>query len=60
MFMVSSLLEQLILLMDNFGTGLVSAPRPTVKTEFDVYLAELEQQNLLITIAQFLGTVPKR
>ena len=47
--------------MDNFSTALVTATRASVKTGLAVYLAELEQQNLLlITIGQLLGPVTKR
>ena len=46
--------------MDNFSTELVTAPRVGVKTGLAVYLAELEQQNLLVTIGQFSGPVINR
>ena len=39
--------------MDNFSTGLVTAPRAGVKTGLDVHHAELQPQNVLITIGQF-------
>ena len=45
--------------MDNCSTGLVTAARASVKTDLVVYLAELEQQNLSITIDKFLGLVTK-
>ena len=46
--------------MDNLITGLVTAALADVKTCLAVYLAELEQQNLLIAIGQFQGPVTKR
>ena len=46
--------------MDKLSTGQATAPRASVKTCLAVYLAELEQQNLLGTIGQFLGPVSKR
>ena len=42
------------------STGLVAAARAGVKTGLTVCLAELEQQNMLIAIDQFLGPVTKR
>ena len=46
--------------MDNFSTGLVTAAKVSVKTGLAVHHAELEHQNLCITIGQFLGLVTKR
>ena len=46
--------------MDNSSIGLVTSARAGVKTGLVVYLAELEQQNLLCIIGQFLGPVTKR
>ena len=42
------------------STGLVTAARVGVNTGLVVYLARLEQQNLLSIIGQFLGQVTKR
>ena len=41
-------------------TRLFTAARAIVKTGLGVYLAELEQQNLLRTNGQFLGVVTKK
>ena len=46
--------------MDNSSTGLVTAARAGVKTGLVVYLAALEQQNLLSNMDQFLGLVTER
>ena len=46
--------------MDNSSTVLSTAARAGVKTGLAVYLAILEQQNLLSMIGQFLGLVTKR
>ena len=43
--------------MDNLSTGLVTATRADVKTGLAVYLTELKQQNMLVTIDQFLFPV---
>ena len=42
------------------STGLVTAARARVKTGLAVYLAELGQQKLLMTIGQYLVPVTKR
>ena len=42
------------------STGLVTAARARVKTGLVVYLAKLEQQNLLSINGQLLGPVTKR
>ena len=45
---------------DNSCEGLVTAARADVKKVWAVYRVRLEQDNLLFTIGQFLGPIPKK
>ena len=57
---VTTVLVIFTLVMDNSSTVLVTSARAGVKTVLVAHLAELEQQNLLCIIGQFLGPVTKR
>ena len=46
--------------MDSSNIGLLTAADAGVRTGLAVYLAELQQQNLLSRIGQFSGKVTKR
>jgi hypothetical protein len=46
-------------IVDNFITGSLTGARTDVKTGLAVCLAELEHQNLVSTIGQFLGSATK-